>query len=71
MTNEKTFEMLKADTIKSYENYVRTIKNFSYNDITNLNKRLLLLEAYHKSVDTNVEYRNFIININKEFSANQ
>jgi hypothetical protein len=71
MTNEKKFEMLKADTIKSYENYVRTIKNFSYNDITNLNKRLLLLEAYHKSVDTNVEYRNFIININKEFSANQ
>jgi len=46
--------MPKADTIKSYENYISTIKNFSYNDLTNLNKCLLLLEAYHKSVDTNV-----------------
>ena len=64
---EKTFEMPKADTIKSYENYISTIKNFSYNDLTNLNKCLLLLEAYHKSVDTNVGYRNFIINVSRNF----
>jgi len=68
---EKTFEMPKADTIKSYENYISTIKNFSYNDLTNLNKCLLLLEAYHKSVDTNVGYRNFIINVSRNFRRNR
>ena len=70
MTSEKTFEMLKADTIKSYESYIRAIQNFSYNDITNLDKRLLLLEIYNKSVQINVEYRDFIINISKKFPPN-
>jgi len=70
MTSEKTFEMLKADTIKSYESYIRAIQNFSYNDIANLDKRLLLLEIYNKSVQINVEYRDFIINISKKFPLN-
>ena len=70
MTSEKTFEMLKADTIKSYESYIRAIQNFSYNDIANLDKRLLLLEIYNKSVQINVEYRDFIINISKKFPPN-
>ena len=67
MIDKKTFETLKADAIKSYENYITAIKKFSYDDIANLNKRLLLLEIYHQSIHANIQYRDFIVNVSKKF----
>jgi hypothetical protein len=60
MTNEEKFEELKTEAIKNYENYISAIKNFSYSDTKNLNKRLLLLDFYNKSIHSNAAYRNFL-----------
>jgi hypothetical protein len=62
MTDIEKFELLKQDALDNYEGYINAIKNFSYNDIHTMNRRLDLLDAYNRSLSSNSAYRTFIIN---------
>lgn len=60
MNNERKFEVLKKDTIRNYENYIKAIKSFSYRDLHDLNKRLALLNSYDRAVLSHCKYKSFL-----------
>ena len=60
MRDKAEFEKLKMSAIESFDIYIEAIKQFIYEDVKSVNKRISLLNAYTQFVFTNTAYRTFI-----------
>jgi hypothetical protein len=64
MTQIEEFMFLKERAINSYQNYIDTLLTLSYEDLKDMRKRINLLNAYNKSVLSDVSFRTFILHMN-------
>jgi hypothetical protein len=60
MSQQQEYEMLKAEMLQYNAAYIDAVTNASFDDLDDINERILLVESYAKFVKSNIAYKNFV-----------
>lgn len=66
MTHEEHYLQLKAEMIVTHSIYLDAIRNFEFKDLPDKDKRLRLIQKHTASVTADVEFRKFVLELQKD-----